>query len=231
MSETEFSGLNLSPRLLKIARLLPKSKSLADIGTDHAYIPVWALKNHITDFAVASDINKGPLERARENVLKSDLSEKVSLRIGPGLSTVTPGEAETIIIAGMGGILISDILAAAKDVVSEAKCLILQPMTAIKELREYISQNSFTLTGEYLVREDEKIYTIIALVPGGKTTYTEKELILGKGLTSTSPELFDAYKAQIVKKYQTKLRGLLKSSLDENLRTAEEVKRILDLIS
>lgn len=231
MTKTPFlSNLQLNPRLLKIAQLVTKSNCLADIGTDHAYIPIWSVLNGVADHAIASDINKGPVDRAAKNVRAFGLADKISLRLGSGLSTITPGEVDTIVIAGMGGILISDILDAASDTVSCAKQLILQPMTAVKELREYLSQNSFTLTGEYLAAEDEKIYNIICTATGGKTHYSEKELFLGKALDKNSPDLYAEHKHRILEKYKKRLSGLEKSDLEENKIAAEEVRRILELI-
>lgn len=232
MNENEISArLDLSPRLLKIAHLIPKTHCLADIGTDHAYIPVWAVAKGISDLAIASDINRGPVQRAEKNVQNFDLDDKISLRLGAGLSTVLPGEADTIVIAGMGGILISNILDEAKLTVSSAKHLILQPMTAVKELREYLTQNGFCITAEHLVAEEEKIYNIICVtIDETPSQYSEGELILGKGLESTSPLLFDVYKKRIIKKYKTRLSGLEKSNREESKADSDEVKRLLDLI-
>lgn len=225
------ANLCLNPRLLKIARLLPKSHIVADIGTDHAYIPVWAILNGVSEAAVASDINKGPLDRAAQNVSAFGLSGKISLRLGAGLSTLSVGEADTIVIAGMGGILISNILSDAKDTISSAKTLILQPMTAAKELREYLLQNGFCIKEEHLVAEEEKIYNIFIVSVGVPVReYSERELILGKDLGKTSPELFDRHKQSILKKYKKRAEGLKKSGREENKTVLNEIERLLELL-
>jgi tRNA (adenine22-N1)-methyltransferase len=223
-------GLRLNPRLLKIAELISPCQSLADIGTDHGYIPIYSILNGTARSAIASDINKGPVARAQKNVRAFGLSDRISLRVGPGLTTVKAGEAETIVIAGMGGILISDILEESKETVNAARQLILQPMTAAKELREYLCKNSFTIEKEFLTAEDEKIYNIICVSPGGRTKYTTKDMLLGSGLEVTSPELFEEYKKRILKKLEIKLEGLLKSDLDKNKAAVDEVRQTIELV-
>ena len=223
--------LRLNPRLLKIAQLIPDCKSLADIGTDHAYVPIFALLEGKVSSAIASDINRGPVQRAKENAKAFGLEGKLSLRLGPGLETVKPNEAETIIVAGMGGILISEILENSKEVVKSAKHLILQPMTAAKELREYLIGHSFTIQKEVLVSEDDKIYNILCVDVGGRSEYSQKELILGKGLEDTAPELYSRYFKNIERKLKIRIAGLKSSGLKENQDLAKEAEALLDLIN
>ncbi len=222
--------IRLNPRLLKIANLIPPCESLADIGTDHAYIPIYALLEKKVRSAIASDINRGPVLRAEENVRAFGLEDKLELRLGPGLETISPGEAETIVIAGMGGILISDILKNSSAVVKSAKNLILQPMTAVKELREYLLCHSFTIENEVLVSEEDKIYNILCVRVGGKSEYSPKELILGKGLDSSSPELYQRYFNSVERKLKIRLRGLRASNIEKNRDLAREIEDLLDLI-
>ncbi len=230
MKSTE-KALKLNPRLAKIAQLLPLCESLADIGTDHAYIPIYALKNHKAKLAIASDINRGPVKRAEENARAFGLLDKLSLRLGPGLETVKPHEAETIVIAGMGGILIADILENALDTVKTAKTLILQPMTAQRELREYLCSREFTIENEVLVAEEEKIYNIFCVKVGGSTQYTPKEMILGRGLDKTSPDLYGRYFEEIEKKLKIRLKGLESSQNPEKDALIKATKREFELIN
>ncbi len=229
-TENNIKTLKLNPRLAKIAELVPKCKSLADIGTDHAYIPIYALLSQKTQFAIASDINKGPVERARANAKLFGLEDKLSLRFGAGLETIAPNEAEVIVIAGMGGILIGDILENSVPVTMTAKHLILQPMTAAKELREYLCERNFTINTEVLVAEEDKIYNIFCVTVGGKTHYSPKEMILGRGTDTSTPELFDRYLAGIEKKLKVRLEGLKSSSLPENQALAKMVEKQIELI-
>ncbi len=221
----------LTPRLKKIADLVPKNNCTADIGTDHAYIPIALVEQNICPQAIASDINRGPLNRAEANIKKHNLSEKIQTRLGAGLVTLSPKEAEVIIIAGMGGLLIADILEKSRDVADSAKLLLLQPMTAVSELRRYLTENGFEITGEYLEAEDEKLYNILTVLPNSKSSYTEKELYLGKGLSETSPELFERYYQAVLKKLHRRAEGLKKSCLQKNAEELEEIENTIKILT
>ena len=222
--------LNLNPRLRKIAELVPQNRCTADIGTDHGYIPIELVHSGITLQGIASDINKGPLLRAQENIQKHNLESLIETRLGSGLSTLSPGDAEVIIIAGMGGILISEILKASKEVVNSAKLLILQPMTAVTELRQYLVENNFKIESEHLVAEEEKLYNIIMASPDGSCHYTLTELYLGKNLDKTSPDLFPRYREAVLKKLRRRKAGLGKSDLPENKQQFDQICNILDIL-
>lgn len=219
--------ITLRPRLKKIAELVPPCNAAADIGTDHAYIPVQLLLSDKAKYVIASDIKKGPVSRAKKTVEKYHLEGEIDVRLGAGLSTVAPNEAEVVIIAGMGGILISDILKQSQDTVRAAKLLILQPMTAVYELREYLSKNNYSVENEYLVQEEDKIYNIIVVKTSGNNPYTLKELYLGKGLDKTAPALYDSYQRGVITKLKKRANGLEKSNLDKNRL---ELNKILDTI-
>ncbi len=229
-SKNTSKTLKLYPRLAKIAELLPRHQSLADIGTDHAYIPIYALLEGKAAHTIASDINQGPLMRAKANAERCGVSDKVSLRLGAGLTTLEPGDAETIVIAGMGGILIADILENSKAVVRSAKYLILQPMTAVRELREYLCSHDFTVEKEVLCAEEDKIYNIICVKTGGKTDYSPKEMLLGRGLAKASPTLYKRYYAAVERKLKIRLEGLKSSASSENRHLADNVQKELELI-
>ena len=222
---------SLNPRLKKIAGLVPENACTADIGTDHAYIPIVLTENNIALRAIASDIRKGPLMRADENIRRNGLADRIETRLGPGLETLLPNDAEVIIIAGMGGILISDILENSRAVTNSAKLLILQPMTAVPELREYLSENGYTVTGEYLEAEEEKLYNIITAIPSGNTEYSKKEIYLGKGLEETSPELFERYKKAVLTKLNRRAEGLTKASAQESKEELKDITELIELLS
>lgn len=170
----------LSERLLKIAEDID-CVCLADIGTDHGYIPIYSVENGNCKRAIACDINEGPLKAAMENIAEKGLSEKIETRLSNGLEKLKPNEADTIVIAGMGGFLIRDILEAGKDKIGEHTSLLLQPMVAPSELREYLIRNGYNIYKEKLAREGEKFYNIL-LVKKGTCTYSEKEILFGRGL-------------------------------------------------
>ena len=168
--------MKLTDRLLKIADLVTKGKKIADIGTDHGYIPVYLLNKGHVDFAILADVNKGPLENARSEVRHNNLTDKVDLRLGSGIEVLNENEVDEVIIAGMGGILISELLEAKKSVAHNLDKLILQPMQAQDELRKYLLNNGYEILDEVLVKEDFRIYEIIVAKYTSKNTVVDDEI-------------------------------------------------------
>ncbi len=217
----------LTPRLQKIYDIAQSCTVAADIGTDHAYIPVHLCKSGKCLRAIASDVGKGPLKRAEETAREYGC-ENISLRLGSGLSTLSENEAEVIIIAGMGGILISNILDASQKTAHSAKQLILQPMTAAPELREYLNRSGYTIKKEYLAEEEDKIYTIIEVLPKADTPYTPAELYMGKALDRGG--LYDRYRAERIKKLDKRIKGLSLSEKEENKRALLSLINLKEMI-
>lgn len=184
--------MELSPRLKKIASLIPAKTVLADIGTDHAYIPTYCFENNICTFAYAMDVNKGPLERAMATLKKFGYEHKAELRLSNGLDKLNKDEADVIVIAGMGGLLIRDILEKGKDVVSENTLLLLQPMIAPIELRDWLFSNGFNIENEYVVREENKYYNIFS-VRKGKSIINDYNRFIGINLYKNSHEIYNDY--------------------------------------
>ncbi len=158
--------MSVNSRLRKIAGMIRSGDRVADVGTDHAYLPVFLLKNGIAKRAYACDVSDGPLENARSNIEKSGV-KGIELRKGDGLAAVAPDEIDTVVIAGMGGDLIARIITAAEWIKNERYELILQPMTSVEELREYLCKNGFAITQERAVVSQGRIYTVIKAVFDG----------------------------------------------------------------
>ncbi len=159
--------MSVDNRLKKIAGMVRRGSTVADIGTDHAYLPVFLVKEGIIDKAFACDVSDGPLENARINIEKSGVSGIIT-RKGDGLNAVEPFEADTFIIAGMGGDLIARILGASPWIRDEKYDLILQPMTAVEDLREYLCLNGFEIILEQAVKAQNRIYTVMKVRFSGK---------------------------------------------------------------
>ena len=154
----------ITPRLKAIINNVTCPK-IADIGTDHAYIPIFLTEKKLADKIIATDINEGPLAVARENINKKGQSEKIETRLGGGLSVINAGEVDEIIIAGMGGILISEILDNDIDTAKKSR-LVLQPMNAQYELRKYLLSHGFKIISEDIAVEGFKVYNIIIAESG-----------------------------------------------------------------
>lgn len=124
--------MKLTERLEKVASLVPKSTSMADIGTDHGYLPLALLEEGKVERAIACDINRGPLERAREHIISLGREKDIALRLGGGLSVLEKGEVDGVVIAGMGGLMMRDILEADIDKAQALHWLVLQPVTLLE---------------------------------------------------------------------------------------------------
>jgi len=165
MTDKKESGtevkLSLSRRLSALAERVPQGARFADIGTDHALLPVYlALEGKIV-FAVAGDINEGPVNAAKRQVAEAGLQEKISVRQGDGMAVLQPGEVDTVAIAGMGGSLMARILEQAGASLDGVETLILSPHVAEDAVRRWLSECGYAIDDELLLEEDGVIYTLI----------------------------------------------------------------------
>lgn len=218
--------MKLTDRLLKIASLVSEGKKVADIGTDHGYIPVYLLNEGKVPFAILADVNKGPLENARKEVRQNKLLEKVDLRLGSGIEVLEQGEVDEVIIAGMGGILISELLEAKPNVAHSVERLILQPMQAQKELRKYLLNNGYEIINEVLVKEDFRIYEIIVTQYTGKNTSVEDEIYfeIGEKLIENQDPLLEEFINKKIFMYNSilqKLEGKEGQSIEEKRKESQ----------
>ncbi len=154
----------LSQRLLSVCSYVPQNSVLADIGTDHARVPIYLILSEKISKAIASDIGSGPLSKAKENALFYGVLDKIDLRLGSGMKTLKDNDANCVIIAGMGGELMSNILY--EYIPSGVEYLILQPMTDSHFVREALCKQGFSIKEENLIYENDKYYTIIFAVRG-----------------------------------------------------------------
>lgn len=152
--------MELSKRLKRIAEHVDKCESVADIGTDHGYIPIYLVKEGICKKAIASDINKGPIEKAKVNVAFEGVSNKVKCLLGPGLNSLKVGEVNGVILAGMGGNLTRDILLADMEKVKKYDFIILQPAQNPEVLREFLYKNDYEIIDEDLIKDEGRFYEL-----------------------------------------------------------------------
>ncbi len=151
----------LSPRLLALARFVPCGTLPADIGTDHAYLPIYLVTSGKCSRALAGDVHQGPFEAAKRAVQEFGLADRISIRKGDGLAVLRPGEANVAIIAGMGGGTIQGILEAEPEIANALAQLILQPMVDAGQLRGWLLNNGWQISAEELVEEEGRLYEII----------------------------------------------------------------------
>lgn len=172
--------MNLSKRLTAVASMITQGNSVADIGTDHGYIPIYMAQNGLTNKAFAMDVNEGPLERARDNISRYCVEDIVITRLSDGLAGLNAGEADSIVIAGMGGLLTIRIITSHMSVAKSAKELILSPHSDVNLVRRFLADNNFCICDEKIVLEDEKFYFVLKVTVGDMTISSEEEALYGK---------------------------------------------------
>lgn len=214
--------MKLTPRLEAVANLVTDNAKIADIGTDHGYIPVYLMKKNIIKSAIAADVNKGPLNNAKKEIISSNLGSKIELRLGSGLSVLKVGEVDEVVIAGMGGVLISQLIESEFEIAKKLNHMILQPMQASSNLRKYLYKNGFVIKKEMLVKEDFRIYEIMVVKYEGIKTSAEDEIYyeVGKGLLKNKNCLIVEFidkkiseYSKIIKKLEGKEGGKIESKI------------------
>lgn len=221
--------MELGPRLLKIASLIPKGETLADVGTDHGYIPLYLFQNNIISHAVAMDVNPMPLKRAQDNICAAGYGDKCEFRLSDGLEKLSEGEVTSIVIAGMGGLLMMDIISKGKSVINSKTKLFLQPMIAAPELRLFLFKNGFAIENEYLVQEENKFYNIIC-ARRGVSEYNEEDIYIGRNTQKNSPDVFGEYIKYKHRVCSNIIEGI-KKSREPKKEELEKYKKQLELFA
>lgn len=223
--------ITLTPRLQAVAQWVPAGCRFADIGTDHAYLPVWLLQKGVISRAIAGDLRRGPLDHARATAERYGYTEKMDFRLSDGLQALAPHEADCIAIAGMGGEAIRSILTAAPWTREDTR-LILQPQTNLPELRVWLTEAGYRMEAERCVREDDRWYTVL-LVTGGEddTHWTPGTAIAGNPERWTrEPERAD-YLRFLLNRANRQLKGLNQASVPDEVRIEELHQTIRELDS
>lgn len=233
--------MELSKRLSAVAALVTEGLRLADIGTDHAYIPIYLVSTGKIPGALAMDVNRGPLLRAEENIRLYGLEEKIKIRISDGLASLHAGEAESAVIAGMGGPLTIRILREGREKAAGLKECILQPQSEIEKVRAFLLEEGFFFLREDMVEEDGKYYPMMKVKPPaacgacgghGSAGWNEAELRYGKMLLEEKDPVLRNYLEREICIRKRIMAGLKNNGsekaaarrreLEEELRIAEE---------
>lgn len=215
--------MEISERLRTVASFVRESRSIADIGTDHGYIPIYLYKEGIIDKAIACDINREPIKRAESNINMYHLGNVIETRLGNGLCPIKSGETDGIVIAGIGGMLMVDILKTFPDKLESIKELILQPQSDIECVRRFLHSGGFKIDDEQMIYEDGIYYTVIRSVLGKEAYDSKKDYIFGKVNIDK--------KSHILKKYLYAVM-LKNTKIIENLKknqTINSAKRLKEL--
>ena len=220
--------MQLSQRLSSVASMVTAGNCLADVGTDHGYVPIYLYERNIIPRAIAMDVNKGPLERAALHIAESGMKEAIETRLSDGLTALKPGEADSVVIAGMGGPLIIRILSAHPEITESLKELILQPQSEISEVRIWLYEQGYEIVEEHMVFEDGKYYPMFKAVKNPEAKkLTDLEYKYGKISVLGEPEVLRAYLVREIANKQTILQKLSEETTKKSKGRAVEIKALL----
>lgn len=221
--------MKLTKRLLELAKLVEKYKDghiLADIGTDHAYLPCYLVENKIIEKAYACDVAKGPYESSLSTIKHYHFEKQIEALLGSGLDPILDKDISMITIAGMGAFLISDILEENKNYLDQNKILFLQPNANSDHLREYLFKNQFDILDEKIIQEGHHIYEMMVVKKTSDVKeMTKEDILFGPVLRKEKSDIFVQYWTKQYKTYQN-----IQKDLPKKHQRYQEIKEILKLI-
>lgn len=220
------SKIKLDARLSAVASLVRKGSKVADIGTDHGYLLTWLIENGVSPCGIAADINKGPLENAKRTVIDAGIYDKVELILSDGLKNVPEGSCDDIVIAGMGGNLIADILSSCPWICNKDLHIVAQPMSHGEVLREFYVKNGFEILEEKTATDGKRLYCIIsAAYTGIKAERDPSYIYLGR-LTENKDEITKKYIDKILTALEKKHSALKNAGKEDESGLGEVITSI-----
>lgn len=222
--------MKLGERLAALADFVPQGARVADIGTDHGYLPIELIEKKVAVSAVAGDVHKGPYQAAKDNVKSMGLEDKISVRFGDGLAVLSPGEVDTVVIAGMGGSTIIEILKNQPEVTGSLTRLILQPMIGAAALRAWLVESRWCIVDETLVVDDGRLYEIIVAEPGVSMEFEPIMYDIGMILWEKKPKLLSLHLDHLIGQTKRVVGEMTNSdSAQQSLKFKEYVKKLEQL--
>ena len=221
--------LKISDRPATVASLIPVGANLVDIGTDLGYVPIWLLQNQRIASAIAMDVNKGPLARAKENRDKYGFSEVMDLRLSNGFEKLQPGEGDSVLIAGMGGPLMIRIIEEGRKNASSIQTWVLQPQSEIPSVRRYLHEHDFIIVEEIMLKDEGKYYMAMKAVPGKEASWNRLEYLFGKYLLEQKHSVLKEFIEKETELYKKISQQLIESNQTASERYQEVVGYLEDL--
>lgn len=198
---------------------------LADVGTDHGYVPIALVTEGVIPSALAMDVNQGPLDRALQHIQEHQLENYIGTRLSDGVRSLRPGEADSVLIAGMGGALTVRILTEGKEVLDTVKEIILQPQSEIGKVRRFLYDNGYRIVREDMILEEQKYYTVMKAVHGEMQDYTDMDFAYGKLLLEQKHPVLRQY----LEEQKAKMEKLLQRLMEQNVSSESTRVRIESL--
>jgi len=225
--------MNIGNRLKLVASMITPGSRVADIGSDHAYLPIYLARNKISPMVIATEVRRGPYERAKENVVKSGLEGVIELRFGSGFNPIAPGDTDIATISGMGGLTIVDIVKDNLEVADSFEYLILQPMRNQSFLRRELFLMSYAIIEEDVAIEGNKYYEVLAVKKQAGIVYDEIDVIIGPILRrKKTPNVIEYLNwrtknlMQVIKKLELADTEHSRVALSESLKELEILREV-----
>ncbi|GAB7386336.1 tRNA (adenine(22)-N(1))-methyltransferase TrmK [Bacillaceae bacterium] len=229
--------MKLSRRLQKVASYIPNGSRVADIGSDHAYLPTYLIQRGIASHVIAGELNEGPWRAARSQVRAAGLEGRIDVRKGDGLTVIEKGEVDVITIAGMGGTLISKILGEGLEKLEGVRRLVLQPNLGEPLVRRWLYGHRWQLVAETIVKEDGRIYEILVAEKGDPGKPYEDSAWPAEILFTFGPYLLQEGSPTFIEKWEKEkrklenvLHQLAEARQREALRKKEEIAAQIEVI-
>ena len=220
----------LSQRLMAVSDLVSAGNRLADIGTDHAFVPIYLVEHGQIPSAIAMDVNPGPLARADDHIRMHGLADRIITRLSDGLDQLAPGEADTVLVAGMGGALTVRILEQREGLTGDVKELVLQPQSEIASVRRFLERSGWRIVSERMVFEEGKYYQMMRCVPG-KMRLSAAEAEYGPCLMQERSTVWSGYllwRKEILDRNLLRLQNAEGERGEKRRREILEQRRMID---
>lgn len=222
--------MKLSDRLRHVADFVTTCETVADVGTDHGYVPIYLVKNNRCKNAIAMDINAGPLERANANIEKEQLTNCIETRLSDGLDELHIGEADAVVIAGMGGELMVRILEKGRAVLDTVTELVLSPHSELEIVRQYLIEHDYCINDEKMLIDEGKYYTVMKVSHGAEQPYSVMELQYGRKLIENKDTILREYLRKETNKYNQIAQKLQENATENAKQRMEEVRSQIGII-
>lgn len=219
----------LSIRMRAVADLVTDGLRVADIGTDHGFVPIALVSEGRCPSAIAADVRRGPLSHAAENIRRHALSDVIETRLSDGLKEIRPGEAQAVIIAGMGGMLMIRILEEGRDVIAAARELILQPQSDIPQVRRWLRSNGFSIISERITLDAGKYYFMMKAVSGKGPAYDAADEQYGYCLLAAGDSLLQKYLEEEAEKLKDIKQSLRIQTTEKSRQRLKEIELLLQI--
>ena len=217
--------MELSIRLKSVAEAVTPGNRVADIGTDHGYVPIYLVKNNLSPGGIAMDVNKGPLERAEIHIREYGLGAYITTRLSDGVRALKLNEADAVVIAGMGGALMEKIIEEGEETLKSVSYLILQPQSELAHFRRFLHQKGYCIEQEKMVLEDGKYYPMMKARKGRESYVREIDYRFGKGLLEEKNQVLYQFLLKEQKSLET-VKARLESA---NTKTAKARQKEIEI--